>query len=115
MNTALQQDNQAWMEAALSAIGVNIEQLTIELPETLVTFASSPENASIDDLNALLIAAEKQIDDGHIGITLARQMPRQFSLYSYLLSHARTLGEFLQISSCYYATLMRNALIKVDV
>jgi len=112
----LRRDSQpgTWLIDAFRDMGVDVNALLRTLPNETAGLVNNPESITADDLNRILLACDKQINDSHFGLHLIEsvELPA-LGLYGYLLLNASTIGEFLSLAEHYYPIFYQSASLEV--
>jgi AraC-like DNA-binding protein len=113
---ATNQEAGKWIVEAFEAAGIDVDSLCELLPGGLPRLVDQPERVTTEEINNLLLEAERRAADQDLGLHLAQYSNlRSMGIYGYLLLNAETLYELLELAGRYYATIYQTAQILFTV
>ena len=113
---ATKQEAGKWIIEAFEAAGLDVVSLCELLPGGLPRLVDQPEQVTTEEINSLLLEAERRAGDQDLGLHLAQYSNlRSMGIYGYLLLNAATLHELLELAGRYYATIYQTAQIAFTV
>lgn len=113
---ATKQDAGKWIVEAFEAAGLDVASLCELLPGGVQRLVDHPEQVTTEEINSLLLEAERRAADQDLGLHLAQYSNlRSMGIFGYLLLNAATLHELLELAGRYYATIYQTAQITFTV
>jgi AraC-like DNA-binding protein len=105
-----------WLVRAFAMGGVDTGQLFQRFPGPMDLALRAPEMLTPDMVNAILLECASLSGDSNFGLRMAELTDfADLGIYGYLLMHAPTVGEALEIACRYYPTFYLGAALGLSV
>jgi len=105
-----------WVLEALGRGDVNISELMDKIPEIIDKTLKSPELLLPDEVNYLLLLSAESSKNVDFGLEMLKLVDiSMFGTYGYLLSSARTVGEFFELAVKYYSIFYQGSELSLDI
>jgi len=106
-----------WVLEAFHRGGVDIEALTLSMPDEIRVLLYQPEAISPDSVNRLLIKCAELSNNPDFGLTMNEWVDTSmFGVYGYLLLNSSTVEELLGYLERYYAIFYSSgAFFRIDI